>query len=223
METLQKELIDDVKDHIAWDNRINSDNIQVDMANDHTVILKGSAPSLYDKVTAEFDAYSVPGVNEIINQIEIAPLEVESLSDNEIKTALQTIFQWDARLTPADIHIEVNDGVVKLTGSVGAYWEKNIAVNHTHNMAGVKGIVDHMTVVPTLDVLDEDIANDIRRALQRKRIIENDNITVETVNNIVTLRGQVPTVMAKQKAEEVAAHTKGVKDVSNKLVIKPNF
>jgi osmotically-inducible protein OsmY len=56
--------------------------------------------------------------------------------------------------------------------------------------------------VPTKDIIDEEIAQEIKNALKRNLQIKDENITVEVSKGYVTLTGVVPSVEEKRKAEE---------------------
>jgi osmotically-inducible protein OsmY len=67
---------------------------------------------------------------------------------------------------------------------------------------------------------DERITEDINEDLTQDPDLDASNITVETKNGEVTLKGTVPDRDSKRRAEELAEACSGVKDVQNQLRVK---
>jgi len=66
---------------------------------------------------------------------------------------------------------------------------------------------------------DTTITAQVKRDLVRDADIKGMQIDVDTNRGVVTLTGAVPTEDVKEKAEEIAEGTKGVKDVQNNLKV----
>jgi hyperosmotically inducible periplasmic protein len=62
----------------------------------------------------------------------------------------------------------------------------------------------------------------VRAALATENNLKDWRINVDVDNNVVTLRGTVPTAADKTKAAEAARKVEGVKNVNNKLEVKPD-
>jgi hypothetical protein len=62
----------------------------------------------------------------------------------------------------------------------------------------------------------------VRAALMAVDDLKDLGINVDVDNNVVTLRGSVPTAAEKKAAEDAAKKVDGVKSVSNKLEVKPD-
>ncbi len=89
-------------------------------------------------------------------------------------------------------------------------------------MSGLRGVIDvvnKLAVVPTEDINDKLIAEDIEAALERNLYVNAEDVTVKVENGEVTLTGSVPNWHARGKAYDVAAYTLGVKDVHDYLTI----
>jgi len=82
---------------------------------------------------------------------------------------------------------------------------------------GVITVENNLTIVPTESRLDEEIAKDIERALDRNYYVDADEMAVRVDHGIVTLMGVTNSTIARTQAEEVAMHTEGVMDVQNDL------
>lgn len=66
---------------------------------------------------------------------------------------------------------------------------------------------------------DTTITAQVKRDLVRDADIKGTKIDVDTNRGVVTLTGSVPTEDVKEKAEDIAEGTKGVKDVQNNLKV----
>jgi BON domain-containing protein len=70
----------------------------------------------------------------------------EELSDDEVREAVRRRMRGDAWLDPARIQVEVEDGVVTLTGEVDDFLEARYAWDDAWETAGVRGVVNNLTV-----------------------------------------------------------------------------
>lgn len=76
------------------------------------------------------------------------------------------------------------------------------------------------TVGEKLD--DAALVAKIKADLLKSRAVDGLNVNVDAKNGVVTLSGHAGSEAERKKAEDIATHTKGVKSVDNKLVIKAN-
>ena len=70
----------------------------------------------------------------------------EELSDDEVRDAVYGRMQADAWLDPQRIYVQVEDGVVTLTGEVNDYMEARYAWDDAWEADGVRGVVNNLTV-----------------------------------------------------------------------------
>jgi osmotically-inducible protein OsmY len=70
------------------------------------------------------------------------------------------------------------------------------------------------------DVKDTAITTKVKAALDTDKTTAHQVIHVDTVNGVVTLTGEVPSMTISQRAQEVAQNTSGVKAVRNELQVK---
>jgi len=73
--------------------------------------------------------------------------------------------------------------------------------------------------VPNGGAGDEEIAARIFDGLERNFLIDAQTVDVKVNDALVTLRGTVPSRLAKQEAFQIALGTEGVVDVRDELVI----
>ncbi|NBC66263.1 MAG: BON domain-containing protein, partial [Bacteroidetes bacterium] len=160
-------------------------------------------------------------------------------SDDEILGDVQASLVWNNRLEDGLINVDVTDGVVELSGTVGSLFEKNLA----KEIARVAGVTDVNAV--NLDVKswmreeterqdfladksDADIERAVNDALAVHPRIDAANIEVSVNNGIATLTGTVDNLKTARAAAETASNTRGViateqnLSVDNQIVVTPD-
>jgi osmotically-inducible protein OsmY len=69
-------------------------------------------------------------------------------------------------------------------------------------------------------VTDDTISDQVRMRLAADTDVKGGGIDVEVKDGVVTLKGPVDTDHARQKAEKLAKHVKGVQSVVNQLTVR---
>ncbi len=141
------------------------------------------------------------------------------LSDSEVKDSIERAFLYDPRVAEFKVDVSVDDGVVRLSGTVDNREAKRAAANDTENTVGVWRVKNHLKVRPKESVSDPVLSDRVREALERNTYTYRPDITVSAANGKVYLNGTVDTSFEKNKAEEVASRMKGVVDVANRLTV----
>ncbi len=207
----------DIIDQLYWDNRMDASDVNVDVQ-EGDVTLLGSVPSFLAQQSAIDDAWTVEGVVRIDNQIDVTFGETVP-RHQDLQEHLQNMFRWNPNLTDQPIEINVDNGIVTLTGDTDAVWKKLRAENICLSVLGVQGVSNEIRVVPTHSVLDETIAENIMAALRRNAGVDETRINVKVENGIVTLSGAIPSWSARNSSFDTALFTDGVVDVIDKLVV----
>lgn len=142
-------------------------------------------------------------------------------SDREIHQAVLQELRWDSQVDEMDVGVEVDNGVVTLTGTVGSYAQKMAALEAAHRVAGVLDVANDIQVkIPYVQARnDTDIALAARRALQWDTLVPDENIQTTVSNGWVTLEGNVPFWVDKHQAERAISNLAGVRGVTNHLTI----
>lgn len=215
----KEEIKKNIVDQLFWDARVDASEIAVELT-DGVVLLTGVVPTFLARNAAEQDAWAVPGVNSIRNEIYVRfPSGRVIPSDEEIKGMVSNVLTWDPNIDSTDIIISVEKGAVILDGSVPAYWQKVRTRELVSDVDGVISINNRLGVVPEKHYVDELIARDIEAAFDRNVEINVNEIDVQVDNGHVILIGNVSSRSALQTAENIAKYTDGVIDVVNNLVI----
>ena len=209
----------DIVDQLFWDDRLNAADVNVDVANGQ-VILFGKVATNQARTAAEEDARAIHGVHSLENQIAVRVAAPPELAD--IGNRVERVLEWNPDVDHAKIDVTVQeDGVVTLRGAVNALWKKAAAEELVLTIQGVQGVSNELTVVPTENVVDDVVANEILGALRRNMYIDEHRIDVTVEKGRATLSGTVPSWVAYRGADHAAQNTPGVIDISNQLVVKP--
>jgi osmotically-inducible protein OsmY len=144
-------------------------------------------------------------------------------SDSEIERDVKEELKWNPDLDSSDIGVSVSNGVVTLTGFVKSYTDRYEAEAAAKRVAGVVGLANDIEVrIPSIDQRpDPDIARDAVAALKAQLPFSSENIKVTVKTGYVTLEGQAEWQYQRITAEKAVRRIKGVKGVSNLILVKP--
>lgn len=143
------------------------------------------------------------------------------LSDGSIFQGIRDALDWDERIDACDVLVEVNGGIVTLSGTVRTYSEKTVAVEDSWKIKGVRRVIDKITVSPEIRRSDADIATDVFRLIRDDNRLDATKVAVRVAGGVVELSGAVATLAEKEAAEEDAWFTPGVFDVENHIEVSP--
>jgi VCBS repeat-containing protein len=144
-------------------------------------------------------------------------------TDTELKTDVLAELKYEPSVKVTDIGVQVKDGVVTLIGNVSNYFEKWNAVRATKRVAGVKAIADDIKVHLSefMNRTDTDIAAAAVDRLDWNLTIPKGTVKITVSDGQLTLEGQVEWYYQKESAENDIQHLTGVKEVFNRITIKP--
>ncbi len=175
-------------------------------------------PTYFGRSAASDDALAVLGVVELNNLLEVRyPTTVAIPSDEEIEQAIRAKLAASPDIDPFDLEVSVTAGEVTLRGTVDAFWKKDYAETQVEPEPGVTFINNHLAVVPTDDIIDQDIANDIMASIEARAAVDAENVDVSVVDGKVTLSGRVADWPARRAAVDAAVYTAGVTWIENNL------
>lgn len=142
-------------------------------------------------------------------------------TDNDIQQDVLDEFVWDPAVSASDVGVEVDDGVVTLTGTVDSYAIKLAAEKGAQRVDGVRAVANDLAVRTPLTHNDTDIAKAAANALEANISVPADLVEVAVQNGKVTLRGQVDWAYQRAAAQHAVEYLRGVRDVHNLVTIKP--
>lgn len=222
------EIVADAQRALENDVWLNAAGIKV-TANDGKVTLSGTVGSAAEKTRARTLAW-VMGVQDVAaeglkvdpllaNQMRRSPTKTV-LNDEAIKKAVEDAFVADPRVFSFNPEVEVNNGIVTLTGVVDNIKAKNAAEQDAKNTLGVFSVRNYLKVRPVNPPDDDKLAQNVKQALLRDPIVESYEIDVQAGNGTVTLEGNVDSFYEKSQAEDVANRINGVVLVNNNLDVR---
>ncbi|MBD3384098.1 BON domain-containing protein [candidate division KSB1 bacterium] len=209
-----------------------TDSYEVGMVVDKgKVVLTGTVDSWQEKMLAGKVVKSVRGVKKVDNNIGVR--YKSERSDFEIKQDIQRNLENDIWVDDGLIEIEVQDGNVMLSGTVGSADEKSRAITDAW-VIGVNDVEaqslevkywarDEMRRTRDFEkITDEEIKQAINDAFFQDPRVFSFHVDVIVENGNVTLSGVVDNLRSKSAAEQVARNTYGVWDVDNHIRVRPN-
>jgi hyperosmotically inducible protein len=129
----------------------------------------------------------------------------------------------DERVKGTQVSVDTTKGVVHLRGKVDSAEAKSAAGEIAKGIDGVKSVKNDLQVVaPTarkaVDANDKDIAKAVESRMSKDANLKK--VDVRTDGGVVTLTGEVPSIMVAAKASEQARMVPGVKSVKNELTVR---
>ncbi|WP_380784472.1 BON domain-containing protein [Sphingomonas sp. R86520] len=201
---------------LNWDPSVPAAQIGV-TASGGIVTLTGHVGSYAAKFAAERAAARVEGVKAIAEELDVQLEDRFKRGDEAIAGAIVERFSWDTTIPKDAVKAQVEDGWVSLRGEVRWHFEKEAAETAVRTLAGVIGVLNHVTVTPRVDVLD--VRDDIRTALHRSPFFDTDTIKVSVDGGTVRLSGSVDTLHDRRVAEKTAWAAPGAVKVENFLEV----
>lgn len=145
------------------------------------------------------------------------------MDDLDLRQDVLEELEWDPSIDARNIGVGVEDGIVTLTGHVSTYTEKLDAEKITKRVYGVRGLANELgvTLPATAERTDADIASSAASALEWSTSVPKDRIKSSVTKGWVTLDGNVDWYYQKRSAEDAVRDLKGVRGVTNKILVKP--
>lgn len=144
-------------------------------------------------------------------------------TDSEIQQAALRELKWDTRVKETDVGVEVDAGVVTLTGTVNSWAKKMAAEKSAHRVTGVLDVANDVKVKASGSPgrTDTDIAHAVRHALEWDVFVPDTHIRSTVSDGQVTLEGEVDYWSQKTDAARAIRNLAGVHGVFNKITVKP--
>ncbi len=224
MDRSDYEIMQEVESRMANDVQVDDKLINVSV-NDGNVSLSGTVGSLSEKNRARADAW-VGGVKSVSfddliiewwARDEMRRNEMESRSDTEVEKAVKAAFLYDPRVLSFNPKVEAEFGTVTLTGIVDNLQAKQAAEQDALNTVGVWRVKNHLKVRPEVIPTNSELEERVEKKLRNNTYVEWSQISIDAVNGIVYLTGDVNTSFEKYQAEQATRSVKGVIDIINNI------
>ena len=169
-EVPEEDLADRVRSQLAWDTRVDADEILVEVEG-ATVVLAGRVETAAERQVAGESVETIPAVREVINRIEVArtpELTLDATLERTIRNVLQlnpaidaadvdiaveriagnvvAALMRDDRVDAGEVAVIVENGVVTLRGTLSSRSAARAAYATASLTAGVREVIDRMEI-----------------------------------------------------------------------------
>lgn len=148
---------------LLFNGNLDSFDINTDVKNGN-VVLTGKVENSVDKKLAEELVANIDGVTSVDNKLTVVSDKdmdgdmsddmedtvdegTSELTDAKIATVIKTRLLMDTDISGFDIDVDVENGVVMLTGDVDSDAERDLAVEIAKNASDVKDVKNDLRVV----------------------------------------------------------------------------
>lgn len=165
------------------------------------VELTGTTKNLLAKRRAVRHVEALRGVRSVSNRLAVERATIpDAIVAEQVKGALVRELAGSAR----EIHVEVRDGVVSLSGESPSIAAKHLAVAVAEGVRGATEVQDDIDVVITAKRHDADIEREVRACLKSHVFVDDALVRASASNGTVRLAGIVGSATEKARATEVA-------------------
>jgi osmotically-inducible protein OsmY len=208
----------DVEAELRWTPNVDERDIAVKVI-DGEVTLTGFVPSYLQKLDAESAVKRVAGVCAIANDIQVRLPATQRATDPEIARQSLAALKSALPLSWQDVKLVVDQGIVRLEGTVEWQYEREGVEAAVRRVNGVVSVVDSITVKPRVNA--GEIKRGIEDAFRRNAVLDAHRINVEISGSQVTLRGEVHSWAERDQAQQTAWFAPGVVNVKNDIIVRP--
>src|SRR6266508_4585569 len=144
-------------------------------------------------------------------------------TDAQLRKDVIDEIERDWRFKAAELGVEVDQGIITLTGTVSSYPKLVAAADIAAEIAGTKGVANELTVrTPGLTAPDDtELAAAVRSALKWDVNVPEDAIDVIVRKGAVTLKGSVDYWYQKRAAGDQVMSIAGVSALNNHISVVP--
>ena len=212
------ELQQDVMNELKWEPIVRAVEIGV-AVKDGVVTLSGYVDSYVKKWAAERAAARVFGVRAVAEEIQVRLPGSLKRSDEDLAGAVANVLEWNVLVPHDRVKVQVQDGLVTLSGEVDWWYQKNAAEEAVRYLMGVVLFNNQIKIKPPVKPLD--VKGKIESAFRRNALLDSRRVTVETRGGWVILSGSVRNWAERAEAQWTAWAAPGVSEVENNIIISP--
>ena len=152
----------------------------------------------------------------------MAQVTVLNKTDSEVQQDVLVEIKWDTRVEETDVGVEVDEGVVTLSGTVSSWGKRHAAAEAAQRVRGVLDVANDIVVKTpgTPGRTDTEVAHAVRNALVWDVFVPDARIRSTVSDGVVTLDGDVETWTQHEDAERAVRNLAGVRAVVNLIEVK---
>lgn len=205
---------------------------------DGDLTMEGVVGDVAMKKLALESAAAVPSVTAIVDRLRVRP--AETMGDRAIRDHVRDALMGEPALSDCAIAvtdkgvtetlrapdraggrivIEVNDGVVTLSGDVPSLTRKRLAGVLVWWVPGSRDVINGLGITPPEEDSDEAMADAVMLVLEKDPFVDASQIRVGVRNATVTLAGLVHTEAERDMAEFDAWYVFAVDRVDNRIAV----
>jgi osmotically-inducible protein OsmY len=141
--------------------------------------------------------------------------------DAQTQQDVLTELSWDNRVEETDVGVEVERGVVTLTGAVSSHAKRIAAQQAAHRVAGVLDVANDIEIRPpgTMPESDTDIAHKVRETLRWDVRVPHERIESTVAAGWVTLTGTVDYLTQREDTERALRRLSGVRGITTGITV----
>lgn len=150
--------------------------------------------------------------------------QISTKRDAEIQQDVLRELRWDTRVEETEVGVEVDSGVVTLTGTVSSWAKRLAAQDAAHRVIGVLDVANDIQVKwpGTAGRTDTELAHAVRGALEWDVFVPHQRIRTTVSEGEVTLEGEVDQLRQREDAAGAVRNLEGVRRVTNRITVKPS-
>jgi len=145
---------------------------------------------------------------------------MQKKTDDELKHEVMRELSWDTRTWNQKIDVDVDDGVVTLSGTTSSYGQRKAAQAAAHRVLGVMDVANEVLVKIPRPRTDGEIAHAVRQALEWDASVPDTQITSTVSAGWVKLEGKVNSLTERADAARAVENLTGVAGVINELEVE---
>jgi osmotically-inducible protein OsmY len=144
-------------------------------------------------------------------------------TDTQLQNDVMAELKWNTSINATKVGVEVDKGVVTLSGHVDNYGQKWSAERAAQKVSGVKALaVEIKVVLPGSDNRsDTEIARTAENVLEWTTNWPKNHVKVMVEDGWITLTGELDYEYQRKMATTAVHRLMGVNGVSNQISIKP--
>lgn len=226
-----------VPDDIILENvraRLNEEAVtsreRIRVSNKHGVVeLRGEVGAWDVRGIAERLAQQIMGVRLVQNELVVR--EKQARPDRDVAAEVASVLRDDVRIDASLINVQVERGVVRLSGWVGSdverqqagadAWVTGVRAVENPRLRVQTDLRDERRRLETPRISDADLLDNVVEAWRADERMHTSKPFIEVRSGEVTIGGTALDRSAKRAAEEDARNTQGVTSVRNEMTV-PN-
>jgi osmotically-inducible protein OsmY len=148
----------------------------------------------------------------------------ETQPQRDLQDRVWAELRREAEADIADVSVGVEDFVATLSGAVPSYCARLAVELAAERVPGIRAVINEVVIaLPAADArADAVLAAAVAEVLRWDIRVPHVMLTARVVNGWVTLAGSVHRQSERSAADEVVAHLRGVRGITNLIAIEPS-